>query len=485
MPRVRGFAMTAPVPANGSAIVALLVGGNDDILRSLRSDLYDEFGIEIRNHWENARQFCPMPPRGTEAVLVLTDVCSHTMSREAKTVAKAASARFVLIGRKKSAWLNALRKCGFVHKPSWRRKAPPPAVQERKEPKMTTEAPKNGTTVAPTWTPPVAPANPKPIAFAARIIDPPRRWTEQDMQTVIRLAEAWHPTNPPGSLLADAERFVDEIWKELGTYRTAAVLRLRIDALQAVITVRKDLLVGLSRAARVVRDAKRAYIEIESAQIKGPRSEWPPLLTIDAVLTLIGKRNRFHGKPRFDRVIGTLLYERADVLKVVDVLEARGLPPEANGMGMTPLEWETRILNVLKSKGPSARNAFHISSDDAHHRGNAALALLVKSGTILEGFYRGTPWYRLPEHAWPPPPRKMPPRAKKPAPAPLGGQFAAEFGRAVARASAALDRPLAPKPAPSADTIKEARADVYRAMRAGEITAKDAAEILRQLAGGQ
>lgn len=480
--------MIAPVPADGHAIVALLVGGNEDILRSLRSDLYDEFGIEIRNHWENARQFCPMPPKGTEAILVLRDFCSHTMSHEAKKIAKAGGARFVLIGRKKSAWLYALRVCGFVHKPSWRTKEPtkPTRTLERKEPTMTTEAPKNGTTVTPAaWTAPVAPAAPKPAAFNARIIEPPREWSERDMQTVIRLAEAWVPTNPPDSLLADAERFVDDVWRELGTYRTPAVLRLRVDALQAVINVRKDLLVALSRAAKRTHDAKVAHLKHEAEALKGPSSEWPPYITAEGVLSLVGKRNRFTGKPVFDRALGMLVYPRAEVAACKDALDARGVTADFTGSGLTEYEWETRILEILKAKGPCARGSFHLNGKaSVRSRGIKALNMLVGTGAVLEAKHRGTSFYRLPEHPWPPAPRKLPPRAKKPAPAPLGGQFAAEFDRAAARKLAALDRPTAPKPAPHADTIKEARADVYRAMRAGEITAKDAAEILRQLAGG-
>lgn len=459
-------------PANGVAFVGLLIGGNEDVLRTLRGDLYDEFGIEVRNQWQFVREFCPTPPRDTDVVLILTDFCAHGMSRDAVRLAKANKIRYALIGRKKSAWLNGLNTCGFIHHPSWLQpKRKDPAPMETPKP---TPAPNNGalptkpfSALAGITYPSVgAPTREvAPSLESVLMIPMPRRWTEQDMATVGRLSEAFKPTNPPGSLLADGERFVMQVWKETGEFRTASVLRLRIDAIRFVIKVPPALVMALSRASAHVRRAKAVYIKAEAEVVKKkPRAEWPPWLSNDTATALVGIASRIEATPMMMRSLGMIVYRREDVVKVLTTFEERGITAAWRGTGMTPLEWERRVLTELKEKGPSARGVFKLSSARNGSIGIDVIESLLRSGRILSGKGHGGVIYRLPEHAWPPPPRTYAPRTPV--------------------VPAVPETAPAPVAAPSVDTQRELRADVYRAMRAGEINAKDAAELLRQLAKG-
>lgn len=486
MPHVRGHTVTA-LPPNGQAFVALLIGGNDDILRSLRSDLYEEFGIEIRNQWVTSREFCPMPPVRTDVVLVLSDFCAHQMSRDAAKLAKSNRIRHVIIGRKKSAWLNALRKCGFVHKPSWLKAQTPQGP--RKELVMKSDPSKNVNGISATasnaellqvakeFRP--LPQTPASITNAPRVVDMPRRWTDQDMQILGRMAEAWRS---PGehAWCADAERLVMDLWRETGVWRTPAVLRLRLDALRLVLRIPPGLIIGLSRASAKVRKAKVLRLRDEAQELKKPRDEWPDFISYDAALSLVGSLTRMgQVHPVLDRMLGLISYRKADVLRTLEHNEKRGLTPDMRGSGLTPLEWERRILVTLKERGPCAMSAFSLNTmDKAKHRGRAALDALVKSGAVLDGTYRATTYYRLPDHTWPPVPRKHKPRAPKP-----DAIVVTKVVNVGAMAIAEARNKVHP-PKPTTEINQVARADVYRAMRAGEITARDAAEILRQLASG-
>lgn len=467
LPRARGYPVT-PGPANGHAFVALLIGGNEDVLRSLRGDLYDEFGIELRNQWQTSREFCPVPPRDTDVVLILTDFCAHGMSRDAVKLAKANKIRYALIGRKKSAWLNGLNTCGFIHKPSWLQPLPP-ARKEYGSMESTKPAPQNG--VLPTKpfsalegiTLPTGALASREVPTGLRYIELPRRWTEADMQTVYKLCEAWKASTP--NLTADTQRYVDDVWRATGAYRTPAVLRLRLDALRTVIKVPEGLLIGLGRIAATTHRAKAQYLKDEAEWLKGPRARWGEWISTEGALSFVGVRNRLKPmKAQLDRTLGLQVYRRNDFIPLLEAYEARGVTASFRGSGLTPLEWEQRILATLKDKGPGARAKFRISSGK-DERGMQALRALAQSGAVVHEVFHGASYYRLPEHAWPPKPRvyrgrprTVPIVTAAPAPAPVA--------------------------AASVDTQRELRADVYRAMRAGEINAKDAAELLRQLAKG-
>lgn len=474
--------------------VALLVGGNEDVLRSLRSDLFDEFDIEVRNHWVNARQFCPMPPRGTDAILVLSDFCSHAMSREARQLARTCGVRFVSIGRKKSAWLTALMNCGFVHRSRFAAKK-----GESMEEKKTAPVTMNGVLASkpfkglegislPTGAM-AARELPKPVPSIehAAIIPMPRLWTEDDMATVARLAESFKASNGSAGLAADGDRFVMQNWKESGAFRTASVLRLRVDAIRFVVKVPMDCITALTRASTIVRRAKRAYIKNESEILKKkPRAEWPPWISNEAAVKLVGGTNRLPRPPMMMRSLGMIVYDRARVVELLERFDERGVTTDFAGPGMTAFEWERRILETLAARGPSSRNAFKMSGIKEGSTAKQALDGLLRSERIIGSQWRGGIFYRLPEHAWPLPPRKMPPRQARVKPPSIPPDAAERLAALRAQKST----PVVPSPVPvpvvaaPVDALRELRADVYRAMRAGEITAKDAAELLRQLASG-
>ena len=343
----------------------------------------------------------------------------------------------------------------------------------------------NGVSAASKPVPVPAPLPPKPFQTATvpdPIIPMPRRWTDADMQAIVRLAEAWRASNPPFSWKDDAREFCLSIWRETGQYRTPSVVRLRMDALRVLIKVHEGLITGLSRQCIEVHKAKVRYIAEEKEALKKPRAEWPEWISSDSAIPLVGGKNRLQAKVWLDWRLGMFVYARADVDKELSRQEARGFTPDFRGGGLTSLEWERRIMETLAKHGPGSRSTLHLNAAKAKHRGLVALRDLAKSGAILEAPHRGTTFYRLPHHPWPPAPIKLGPRKTKPAPvAAPADERQAKFAAAAAAIAEARARNHPPKPAPTG-SVADARADVYRAMRAGEITAKDAAELLRALA---
>jgi len=458
------------VPANGHAFVALLVGGNADVLKTLRGDLYDEFGIEIRNQWETSRAFCDVPPRGTEVVLILTDFCAHNMSRDAVKIAKSHRLRYALIGRKKSAWLNGLNLCGFVHKPSWLKPHGP-----KKEIVMTPTAPPKSPVVPMQAAPNGVQANaPAKTSFFVnvnlpRYIPRPRAWNEADMQALIRLAEAWkgQPTVEAG------REFVLSLWRESTQYRTPAVTRLRLDSMRVFAKVSSDLLLALTRAAQDVHKQRVAYLKTEAATVKSKaRAEWPEYLSVPVVKPLVGKLGRISElKTWFDRVYGITVYKRSEIVAYIEEMESRGKAPQWSGPGMTPFEWERKILAVLKERGPSHASTIHI---DHAPRGMQAMHDLIRRGMVIQETYLKRPCYRLPEHAWPPPKRRRATPTTN-----VVVNVAPDDPGKLANAVQAAVMKIAPKGA--ASDVIAARAEVYRALKAGEITARDAAGMIKEL----
>jgi len=515
MPRVCGFAVSG-APPNGTAFVGLLVGGNVDVLKSLRSDLYDEFGIEIRNQWESLREFCNTPPRETDVILVLTDFCAHQMSRDAVKLAKSSRLRYALIGRKKSAWLNGLNLSGFTHRPSWLKPRPPVAgprkeiIMQRVETKPIARP--NGVNVAAAPAPGVTAVTPPPalapvpkVDTSAVYVPKPRRWSEADMQCVVSLAEKWRASNPPDSWADDGERFVIDSWIAVGSYRTPAALQLRLNAFRIMAKIPPELLGALGRAHGRVRRAKERFMRLEHAELKRPRAEWPEWISGDAATDIVGGKARMPRDPMVHRPSGVLVYRRTDIAEIVTRHETRGMTRTFRGSGLTPLEWERRILDRLKANGgPCARNAFGFHR--YNERGEQALRELVKSGAVLEDMFRGATFFRLPEQSWPPPfrlpprkvaaPRKLPPLSpemieeirdrivnpRAPGPRPQLPRLPADL---IAEIRDRMQPQPEPEPKPEPGPVPApdggARAEILRMMRAGEITKREAAELLLAL----
>lgn len=465
--------MTHNGPRNGTSYVGLLVGGNSSILHALRGDLYAEFGIELRQHWLTERDV-KLLHREIEVVLILTDFCSHGLSRQAVRMSKMMRVRYALIGRKKSAWLTGLQKSGFVQHPSWLK------AQQNKGEIMTVvngvneatgtitlntvdAAPERAATQvrsAVTTTPAAA------IDYSARYVTVGHVWAEADISAVVRIFESWPNDNDDG--------IVEAVWKATGHYRPHFTLSARARFLLQVTNIRIDLVRALERTAARQDRIHKAFLAEEKLRIKRG-DPLPAYLSCDAAALLIARPRLRRLARLYDRVTSTLVYRRDDVLSRLRDARERGIDPAAKKLPrITPSEWKERIVSSLKERGPMSWSAL----TRGVRSGDAVRAQLLSSGAIEEKKIYGWNYYRLPGQNWPA--RLAPGRKARDSEDDAATFQAGE--RLVMNAEAVT---LASKPAQPVKAADDsaARADIYRAMRDKELTPAQAVELLRLLNG--
>lgn len=497
------------MPRDGRAFVALLVGGSEHVRNEIAFELYNEFGIELRHQWPYPTD--KMIPTDVEVVLILTDLCTRSFSRDATKAAKSLNLRVALIGRKKSAWVIGLQSSGFIQRPSW---------LKRKE----AQGPKHEVVVPPAWKPPT----PKPAgtngttahqqshqvaaeqlakaAEAARLAEPPppppmsdvvsinigsafiadpqvlakriteavqpmpryvevgtkqTLWADEHTQAFVRLAETWKGDK--------AEEFVEHLWRACGVYRTPATLLHRLRALMAVIKLANPRLPHLLEfMARKVAAHKKTFLLAEKAAMK--RGEVPERISAEAALDLVGGiENRLLGKWfQYDRELGVRVCKSADVLEYVREMEQRGQDVHNTVQGYTEVEWEGRILQRLQEKGPLCTHELIAHSP----RAKTTLEKLVKDGKVLAAPWNGGSMFRLPSQALPTPkPKTPPPRPPTRTPVVLHPEVPIPDHKIEF-----LDE----KPQPKPDT-RGARARVIAGLADGSIAPALAAALLKQL----
>lgn len=411
-------------------------------------------------------------PRDVEVIAVMTDHCSHGMSREAHRLAKVHGCRFVLMGRKRSAWLQGFRLSGFLQKPSWLKPAAGPKV----EIKMSTQS-ANGTTSKPTPAPVPVVTAPAPLPDLLRRAPPhvlPRfvpvsrknaqAWTKEETEALVKLIQKAPDAACVRTLVAD-------LYATTGRFRGIFAIRSRIEAIHHLVNAPVWLFPAVAKFADESTDTKREALAVEARLLKNtPRKSWPEYISARAADALVGgvrcRLTNTGVKIGTDTLTGLTSFATAEVLAVVEEREARGFPPTAKRQaGPGPAGWEKRILEALRTNGrATSANGLRLTLC-----GRKAMAALLERGTVVEGVHEGITLYRLvPDHDWPPPARVSPPP------------------RAPAVPTVTAPKPTAPAPAPATARAPvsgfEARRAIIASMRAGELSPAEAASMLAELA---
>ena len=446
--------MSPTTPRNGRQFCGLLVGGSS-VPVELGPSLLSEYGVKVDNFWTSFRQIQSASnqlPRGTDAVLIMTDISGSDMIRAAVQIAKACRVPYALIGRKKSAWINGMRISGFVQRPSWWTPQGPKEERVMSEPKPNGVSSKQPSDMQFTAAPPVQ--EPHSVDTSQRYVNSGRPWVKEEMQALLTAVEAWKVGD-------DAGQFVDRLWQASGTYRTPHTLSIHVRGLRVLLGEKIVALVtALEKVVRTLRKARHQTIQME-------RELWDKHHKIGdwtsyrfACEIAPGARNRISGKTMYDRHSGVLVVPRALLQEVIDLRERRGFRDgEPLSAMLTVKECTTEILSQVQTTGPFGRAYYW-----RHKNGRAAILGLIAQGQIEEINAGGGVMLRLPGQELPK--RKTKPRAPKEAPK----ETAAPVPQHPAR-----------PPAAAADSDAALRQQIFTALRAGEITAKDAAEMLRGL----
>jgi hypothetical protein len=447
--------MKAHHPRNGRHFVALLIGG-EHVPVELSSELFEEYGIAIEHRWTSARQMGPLP-KGCDCVLIMTDLSSHEMQREATRLAKGAAIPYALIGRKKAAWMNGLALCGFVQRPSWLKPhgpkkeivmtpatngvngaalfEPTPAVKHAPQPRPTNplEAPKVAAA-------PVVVATPAPVPqvdTTQRYVRPGFAWTDEECQAVFKVLDKW-PTDRPG------EDMVVAVWKATGIYRSPRALAAQIRALRMLWGMERSIALArtLDRVVTMQRGARKEFLAAEEAA--QARGELPLWVSLDLATKLVGgDAKMIRSGVHVDRRTSLFVVPRDVLLPILQARRDAGIADGVRGHGHAhnPTVMRDKILARV-SKGPVPRSAFRAKF------AGPAIDGLIRDGLIQ--FHMGSGWLTLPGVSIEPKPKPEP-------------------------------KPAAVKPQPESSADNGLRGQIFRALRAGEITPKDAAAMLREI----
>lgn len=449
----------APMPRNGRHFVAVLVGG-DQVPFELGGEVFEEYGIAIEYRWFKERHI-GTPPRDVDCILIMTDLSSAQMIRESSKIAKSAHIPYALVGRKKAAWMNGLRISGFVQRPSWLKPAPKKDLMQPTQPAPVT--PLNGARMRvpdafervevkqPESKPEAKPVVPARISItttgvdtSARYVPNARAWTEAEGAMVLQLAESWNPAE-------GAQGFVARVWQATGNFRTARALMFQLRGLRYLIGERVIMLCDALRldADKQTR-ARERYLAEEAKQIAA--GDYPAWISRQQAVRLAA---RPFPNSMIDRETGLHVVQRSQLLPLLEARRAVGLKDgERLPTGVPGADSVRRdILERLK-RGPRLKH-------EITHAlfGGYALDGLAKEGLVVIEHCEGKEWVKLPGQSIA---IKQRPAVQVHAPQPQVVN--------VMNVSAPADSDVA-------------RREVFRALREGQISAKDAAAILRELGG--
>lgn len=447
--------MSPPLPRNGRQFCGLLVGGSN-IPVEFGPSMLHEYGVKVEHFWQSLRQIqnaSNQLPKGTDAVLIMTDISGSDMIRAAVAVAKSAHVPYALIGRKKAAWTNGMRISGFVQRPSWWTLQGPKEERIMSESKAT-----NGVSaskpadiimgVQPDLIGAKAEAMAMARAIAAiaeiptmskvdttqRYVDVPGSWTASDYDSLRKYLENWKPDYT-------ATQFITDFWVETGKYRTLGSMIVHAGPIASFLRIGHPCVQALVGARRL--EKKRA-----DQFLAGEYTTLGDYVSQRVARELLGITGDVRGcTARIDRTTALRVYRREDV--IARKLQ-RGKQPTRR---MSVADIENRILNGA----PIAMSYLR-----PLHNHEAAITNLINAGKVVRCSTRGGEFLCLPGQE---PPVRRPPGAGFPKP----------------RTIAAVDA-RAREAAPSQRTDTALRAEIFAALRSGQITAKDAAEMLRGLA---
>lgn len=319
-----------------------------------------------------------------------------------------------------------------------------------------------------TEAPAPAPAAAPPSRYAPAASKQASSW-ERDGEVLVELAkDAWNHEGPATWLLAELER-------RTGRFRTAAAVNLRLRSV-AGLKLPPLLARGIDAIRKEASKKKDALLHDEAKRLRAfERGEapLPEMVSIDACRKLIGNDTRREGLQVFvDRETGVLCLRSADVLaRRKELVDEHGgeLPLHGRMSPVRTPKAEAVAAMLAAAAGPRGATMHELerASHVADARAAGIVTELVAAGKLAEhpGRREGSKLYAL---AGAPAPRREP---------------------KVAPEAPAKPVPAAPSPAPSeapkagpAGIDHALSADIYRAVKAGELTPEQGAAMLRALA---
>jgi len=459
-PQVPQVTASPPMPRNGRHFVAVLVGG-DQVPFELGGEVFEEYGIAIEYRWFKDRHI-GTPPRDVDCILIMTDLSSAQMIREASKIAKSAHIPYALVGRKKAAWMNGLKISGFVQRPSWLKPSgPKKEILMQPSPAQPVTPARNGAPLrapdafervevkqpeAPKPAPASAAPTIAPIDTTARYVANARAWTESEGSMALQLAESWKPTD-------GADGFLMRVWKSTGNYRTARALLFQLRGLRYLIGAQVIALCdALRHAAEAQAKERKTYLAEEAKEIAAGR--WPAWISRKRATAMAA---RTFPNAMLDRILGLHVVAESEFRPLLEARRAVGfkdgerIPTGVPGPEAVKTDILTRLAQHPRLANEVTRAIF----------GSYVLQNLIKDGSVVARTEHGKDWIMLPGHTVPQPRQAV-----------QAGSVGAMQPQVVNIVNAA--------PVADGDT---ARREVFRALREGQISAKDAAAILRELGG--
>lgn len=499
-------------PKNGKQFHALLVGGYPPERDEMREKLLAEYNIAIVEHWPSATAVARIRERRIGADMDLVIVIAEMFkvcNRDVTDKARASGSALVILSRRKAEWGPALQNAGI---PPYKPPAPAPEKPVLKAvpplpvrtpavrpPQGFVEVKLVEEPVAPKPAAPVVevPPAPKPVAATPapatpdkndkswisapwtpkerpRYIPAPgkgeRTWTEAHDSALVDLA---------ASGITNAQEYMDKIEDRFGIYRTPSILqqRIRVFASFCSPAPKPELLRGLDQAASKIQQAKDQFLSEERLKTKAANPEvWTTeYVTTDSAARALCRAARVRELDGlFDRATGLFVYKREDVVAlraayikasgdgILDKVIVLGRSALSNDIAERMLEY---INTQVGSAGITARDLLQ-RHRQAYEKAKEALDRLIAENKVVA------------------------------VPAPSGrGRLIGPVGwNPPAPAKKAGSAPAAPPPAepkaaaggvetPSGRIDPVLSADIYRAIREGEITPAQGVEMLKQLRG--
>lgn len=487
-------------PANGQHFVGLLVGGHTDTFKHMSARLLSEFGVLLTQHWPTGLPVKTVDakrlPAGCEIVVIIADqikTCAKIVTEKARE----ANVPFALVGHTKAAWTRGLVSAGFLLHPAWLRPtnghravttvassqtatadAVPVVEVVAEEPSLLTTYP-NSLSVghyaaridgkyanaahSAAATPPVkskeTPAKPASTFVNEEfMVNGPGkvRWPDEHINTFITLAETGGIT--------DAKEFCEEFARLTGVYRNPSGLALRIRTLGPLCRANPVLLSSLSDMTHAVTRAKKAWLG-------GERKNYP--ITGDAGLgTWVSRefaRHLIGGVPsrinalsvRRHRTTGLYMLLSAEVLALKYMLEEReGAKLSKNRLTTVPRSDDSvvraRLLEAVVKAPGVLQSEIERRCGTNRERCRKLLAEMIAAGDIVQA--------------------QHPIRKQSYVYGPRG------WRAAPVKAAATHDGREKPVVVPQPPVRQGLTAQIWRAVREGELSPAQAAEMLKALA---
>lgn len=494
-------------PRDGKAFQALLVGGWPQTYQKMQEVLLESFGVALVTHWPTSLSIAQVRsrqlPRGCELVVVLAEMIK-TSARYVGDAARTAGIPIAIVGVRQGEWISGLQTAGFALNPPWRTVTAPPAPS----------------TARPAGVIPIPPPRPacatgefevtlpdRPSIREShplvRVVDPitvgdvefvpaptiaesmaeaaamrreelagryvrvtSKAWTDDHASKLIALADTG---------ITDAVEFCDRLAKETGVYRSPGSVGIRLSALAVVCSkLDRALLTNITAAANALTVAKRAAAKAEAAAMKrggmDALGEW---ISVEMATQLVGgRRKRLDGTVDMyvDKTTSGHVVRRDDVVALrARLLERTGGDEAALRGRLNPpslVPDGAVIAKIVKVVTDAPGIAMGRAAEAANITAERLERLLNRMDDVMVVPHatRGADVRCLAIVGW-----AEPAVPRRPAPEDTGRRGDVHDGAPMSIEPAAV-------PAPSMT------AEIYRAIRAKEISPEDGARMLKELA---